>query len=119
MVWEINKNEKAIKSVLGLETNLFRAPYGALTEDMVKKLHKMDYLGIGWSIDSEDWKGLSKEEIKKQVINNLHPGSIVLMHAAGDIPGTEKALDELLTYLKEKGYHFVTIPELWQMNHYK
>jgi len=115
MVWEIDKNEKAIQSVLDLETDLFRAPYGALTEDMVKKLRELDYRGIGWSIDSEDWKGISKNEIKSRVINGLHPGSIVLMHAAGNVPGTEQALDELIPYLQKEGYYFATVPDLWKM----
>ncbi|MEI3607037.1 polysaccharide deacetylase family protein [Pseudogracilibacillus sp. SE30717A] len=114
MMWEINKTEKAIRSVIELETNLFRAPYGAITENMVKKLKEEGYLGIGWSIDSEDWRGLSKEEIKANVLNNLHAGSIVLMHSAGNVPGTEEALDELLTFLKKNGYEFVTVPEMWE-----
>lgn len=115
MIWEINKNEKAIKSVIELETNLFRAPYGAITEEMVKKLKDMGYLGIGWSIDSEDWKGISKEKIKANVLNNLHPGSIVLMHSAGNVAATAESLDELLAYLKKNGYHFVTVPEMWKI----
>ena len=117
MVWEIEKNEKAIHSVIDLKTNLFRAPYGALTEDMVKKLKEIGYRGIGWSIDSEDWKGISKDEIKKRIINGLHPGSIVLMHAAGDVPGTVEAVDELIPFLKQKGYYFVTVPDLWKMEY--
>src|SRR5699024_11970888 len=84
-------------------------------EEMVKKLREMGYLGIGWSIDSEDWRGISKEEIKKRVLNDMHPGSIVLMHAAGNVPGTPEALDELLTYLKKNGYQFVTIPDMWKI----
>lgn len=115
MIWEINKNERAIKSVIDKEMKLFRAPYGALNEEMVKKLREMGYLGIGWSIDSEDWRGISKEEIKKRVLNDMHPGSIVLMHAAGNVPGTPEALDELLTYLKKNGYQFVTIPDMWKI----
>ncbi len=115
MVWEINQNEKEIESVVGVKTNLFRAPYGALNEKMVIKLREMGYRGIGWSIDSEDWKGISKQEIKANVLDYLHPGSIVLMHAAGNVPETAAALDELLTYLKQEGYYFVTVEDLWKL----
>lgn len=116
MVWEINENEKAIKSVLGFNTNLFRAPYGALNEEMVRKLKEMGYQGIGWSIDSEDWKGITKGEIKANILEHVHPGSIVLMHAAGNVSGTPDALEELITYLKKNGYYFVTVEDLWKLN---
>src|SRR5699024_11743823 len=86
-------------------------------DDLVKKLGEMDYRGVGWSVDSEDWKGLSSKEIKKNVLNHVHPGAIVLMHSAGDWPqdlsGTAEALDELIPYLQEQRYEFVTVPELW------
>src|SRR5699024_10979894 len=65
LIWEIEKNEQAIQSVLNLKTDLFRAPYGALNEDLVETLGEKGYRGIGWSVDSEDWKSLSAEEIKQ------------------------------------------------------
>lgn len=55
--------------------------------------------------------------MKKRVINGLHPGSIVLMHASGNIQGTVEALDELIPYLRKKGYYFVTVPDLWKINY--
>ena len=114
MKWEIKKNEQAIINVIDKKPNLFRAPYGALNEPLVTALPELGYRAVGWSIDSEDWKGLSKDRIKQQVINGLHPGSIVLMHSAGNVDGTAKALDELIPYLKKDGYQFVTVPEMWQ-----
>ncbi|MBO1004047.1 polysaccharide deacetylase family protein [Pseudogracilibacillus auburnensis] len=117
LVWETNKNEQAIESVIGLKTNLFRAPYGAINGEMIEKLKEMNYQAVGWSIDSEDWKGLSKNKIKHNVISGLHPGSIVLMHSAGRVPGTPEALDELLRYLKTNGYMIVTIPDLWKVQY--
>lgn len=117
MKWELEKNEKEILSVTNVKTNLFRAPYGALNDQHVKQLEQMGYRGVGWSVDSDDWKSLSSDEIKKNVLNTIHPGAIVLMHSAGhwtqNLTGTVKALNELIPYLKEKGYTFVTIPELW------
>jgi len=117
--WEIEKNEKTIKSVTGVKTDLFRAPYGALNESLVKKLGEVSYRGIGWSVDSEDWDGLSADQIKKNVIQAIHPGAIILLHSAGhwtqDLSGTVDALDELIPYLQEEGYEFVTVSELWDM----
>lgn len=120
MVWEIEKNEKEIQIALRIKTKLFRAPYGALTEDHVKKLGELGYRGIGWSIDTEDWQNLTSEEIKQNIMDQLHPGAIVLMHSAGhwtqDLSGTVEALDEVVPYLKKKGYTFVTIPNMLSTN---
>lgn len=116
MVWEIEQNEEKIKSVIGVQTDLFRAPYGALNDELVKKLGGMDYHGVGWSVDSEDWESLSADEIKKNVLNGVHPGAIILMHSAGhwtqDLSGTVESLKELIPYLRKQGYEFVTVPEL-------
>ncbi|WP_102347659.1 polysaccharide deacetylase family protein [Bacillus sp. Marseille-P3661] len=121
MIWEINKNEQELKSIINMETSLFRAPYGALTEQQVQQLGKMGYRGIGWSVDSEDWKSLSSEKIKAKILNAVHPGAIILMHSAGhwtqDLSGTVQALNELIPYLQKKGYEFVTVPDLWAIEH--
>lgn len=117
MIWEIEKNEQEIYSVICIKPELFRAPYGAINEDQVRQLEKMGYRGIGWSVDSQDWKSLPANVVKQKVLDSIHPGAIVLMHSAGhwtqDLTGTVKALDELIPYLKKEGYIFVTIPELW------
>src|SRR5699024_4777201 len=116
LVWEIEKTEATIKSVLGINTKLFRAPYGALNENHVEKLGELGFKGIGWSIDSEDWRSLPKEKVKENVINAIHPGAIILMHSAGhwtqDLTGTVEGLDELIVYLKEQGYTIVTVLDL-------
>lgn len=117
LVWEVNKTEEMIETVLNVKTNLFRAPYGAITGEMIEKLKELGYRGVGWSIDSEDWKGLPKEKVKHNIMNGLHPGSIVLMHSAGNVPGTAEALDELIIYLKNDGYSFVTVPDLWKLEY--
>jgi len=121
MKWEIEMNEQEISSIIGITSDLFRAPYGALTEEQVRQLGKMGYRGIGWSVDSEDWKSLSVNEVKQKVLNAIHPGAIVLMHSAGhwtqDLTGTVQALNELIPHLKKQGYRFVTIPELWSIEH--
>lgn len=117
LTWEIKKTEQKIKEVTGYETTLFRAPYGVANDKLVQKLAELNYRGVGWSVDTEDWRSLPSKKIVSNVINNIHSGGIILMHSAGhwtqDLSGTVNALDRLIPILKKEGYEFVTIPEMW------
>lgn len=121
MKWEINQTEQQIERATERHTSLFRAPYGALNDKLVKEIGDMGYKGIGWSIDTNDWKELGPQKITKNVLNHVHPGAIVLMHSAGhwslDLSGTVRALDQIIPKLRKEGYEFVTIPELWNASH--
>ena len=60
-----------------------------------------------WSNGSLDWdsKNFYKPAaIIKNVMDQLHPGSNILMH---ELPWTVETLDSLLTQLENKGYSFV------------
>ncbi|MNW62714.1 Peptidoglycan-N-acetylglucosamine deacetylase [compost metagenome] len=73
---------------------------------------------MNWNVDSLDWKGLNKEEVKENILGAVGPGSIVLQHAGGgvgsDLLGTVEALPEVIQALRAQGYHFVTLSELLQ-----
>ncbi len=116
MHWELTQTSKVLHDILGYRTSLFRAPYGSLNEELVELAGSMGYKFIGWSVDSNDWMQLSSEQIKKNVLSNVNPGSIILMHDGGhwtmDLLGTVDALEEIIIRLKEDGIEFVTVDEL-------
>lgn len=120
LTWEIEKNAEALEATIGETSSYFRAPYGALNETLVEKLGELGYRGIGWSVDSLDWKSLSKDEIIDHMIQGVHPGAIILMHSAGhwsqNLSGTVAALDELIPLLQDQGYSFITIPQMWELH---
>lgn len=114
--WGIKETENAINDIVGYKPNLFRAPYGSLNEELVERLGKMGNTAIGWSVDSLDWMQLSPEQIEKNVLSNVHPGAIILMHDGGhwtmDLLGTVQSLHKIIPELQKDGVEFVTIPEL-------
>ena len=116
MRWEVEQTENVIQDILGYKTKLFRAPYGALNEDLVKGLGNLNNSAIGWSVDSLDWRQLPTDEIARNVLSNIHPGAIVLMHDGGhwtmDLTGTVESLHQIIPILQQEGMSFVTIPEL-------
>lgn len=111
---ELSKTENIIKNTTGKTTKpIFRAPFGASNSAVLKAVGDAGYTHtIQWDIDTVDWKGLSKTQVLNKVVNNVQPGSIVLMHTGAGAPGTPAALPDMIKQLKAKGYKFVTVSEM-------
>jgi polysaccharide deacetylase family sporulation protein PdaB len=113
---EIDHADKVIQSIVGHAPLLFRAPYGAISQDVVADASATGHQTIGWSVDTLDWDGKSVQQILSAVKKEVKPGAIILQHCAGGKGGklsnTVEALPQIITYLKSKGYSFVSIPEL-------
>lgn len=121
--WEVKETENTINEIVGYKPSLFRAPYGSLNDGLVQQLGKMGNSIIGWSVDSLDWMQLSPEQIEKNVLSNVHPGAIILMHDGGhwtmDLLGTVQSLHKIISEIQKDGVEFVTIPELININNKK
>ena len=113
---EVTRTENTLNDIIGYRTSLFRPPYGFLYNELVEKLAEMQYLIIGWSVDSLDWEEDPPEVIASNVLDNVHPGAIILMHDGADWDGdrtnTIAALRQIIPALQKQGYEFVTVPEL-------
>lgn len=104
---QITDTEDALTKVLGSSSKLMRPPYGAITDDIRNSL---DLSFIMWNVDSLDWKSKNEASILTEIQRQVRNGSIILMH---DIHAeTVNALPKIIDYLKEQGYHFVTVPEM-------
>ncbi|ALS77964.1 LysM peptidoglycan-binding domain-containing protein [Planococcus kocurii] len=114
---ELSTTEKTIKDITGKSTKpIFRAPFGASNASVLKTVGNAGYTHtLQWNIDTVDWKGVSSTQITNKVINNIVPGSIVLMHTGAGASGTPGALPGMISKLKAKGYKFVTISELLKL----
>ena len=112
---EIQATEDAVFKAAGVRPNCFRPPYGRLNSRMLQVLVDKEYGVVLWSLDSLDWKLGSAAQIANLVVQEAKPGDIVLMHdGGGPRPRTIKALDTILRQLSAKGFHFVTLDELFQ-----
>ncbi|MGO4890366.1 polysaccharide deacetylase family protein [Anaerobacillus sp. MEB173] len=113
---EVSRTEDALNEIVGYRTSLFRPPYGFLYEELVETLAEMNYSVIGWSLDSLDWEEDGADAIAARVVENVHPGAIILMHDGADWDGdrtfTIESLHQIIPTLQEQGYEFVTVPEL-------
>lgn len=110
VIKELTTSSKAIEELTGEKVNLFRAPFGEYNDSVLSVAESLGLYTIQWSIDSLDWKDLSKTEIENRVIKRAQNGSIVLFHNQGK--NTAKALPAIIKTLKEQGFTFVKISEL-------
>lgn len=117
MKYQLTKTETLIKNLTGKTSKpYFRPPYGAYNTLVLQTVGSIGYTKtIKWNIDTIDWDGRSAYRIYSKVLNNIVPGSIVLMHVGAGAKYTPTALPTMIKGLKAKGYRFVTIPQLLNM----
>ncbi|HHY05425.1 MAG TPA: polysaccharide deacetylase family protein [Clostridia bacterium] len=102
---ELTDNIQLITEVTGQKPYLFRPPFGAYNNLVIKTATDLNLMTIQWSVDSLDWQNLSAEAMYERITQKIHPGSIVLFHNDG--ANTPEALKLLLTYFKQEGYNTV------------
>ncbi len=115
---EIMSVHDKVKTLTGVEMELFRVPYGDYDDQIIKTAQACGYKVIQWSIDSLDWKDYGAESIEKTVLENkaLKNGAIILMHNGATY--TKDALEAVITGIREKGYEFVPISKLLYKENY-
>ena len=88
---------------------LVRPPYGSTN---AKVRAAIDAPLIYWSVDSEDWKLLNTEKVRRKIVADTYDGCIILCHDIHKttIPAALQAIDELM----DLGYEFVTVSELFR-----
>ncbi|MGL5082753.1 MAG: polysaccharide deacetylase family protein [Microcoleaceae cyanobacterium] len=113
---EIGDTADLIKELTGIDSPLFRPPGGVENNGLVEYAHSQDHVNVMWSSDSKDWSKPSADRIRDNVVNSAKPGRIILMHdGGGNRSATVRALPEIIATLKQRGYQFVTVPELLMM----
>ena len=111
---ELDTTDAVIKEKFGLSTVMFRPPYGILKNGLAREASKRDKDVILWSSDSADWKhGTGSAAIHNNVMRNVSPGGIALMHdGGGNRTATVAALPGIIDAIRARGYKLVTVPEL-------
>ena len=103
---EINKNGELINKLTGTSPRFFRAPYGESNTYIRKLVKDKGMIFMDWSGAAKDWEKstLEKDIFISNVTNNLHSGSIILIH---EHSWSVANLDALLTILESDGYTYV------------
>lgn len=111
---ELTRTAEAVQEAGNYHMRLMRPPYGATNSKLKKWFYdEYGYPTILWDVDPFDWKRPGAAAIKNRIIAGTHNGSIILCH---DIhSGTIDAMPDTLDTLLGKGYRFVTVSQLLNM----
>ena len=103
-----------IKEKCGVEcAKFYRPPEGKFSEQNLRFAKELGYKTVFWSFAYADWdnnRQPSREDAIKKILENAHPGEIMLLHPTSKT--NADILDEILTALKNDGYRFASLTEL-------
>ena len=107
---EIEATSARIEQVTGQRPTLFRPPYIDVKPEMYDWIDLTFICGKG----CEDWVAtVGKEARREGILASAEPGAIYLLHDFEGNEATVEALDEAIPVLKEQGYVFVTVSQLF------
>ncbi len=115
---EIAKGEAAIEKACGVGSYWFRPPGGSMSASIVEAAAIQGCKTILWTIDPLDWMQPTPKQICQRILNEVHPGAVILLHdGGGDRTATVQALPEIITQLRGKGYSPLSSwTRSWEMN---
>jgi peptidoglycan/xylan/chitin deacetylase (PgdA/CDA1 family) len=92
---------------LGADVTVFRPPYGSYGPGTIDIASTLGMRTVIWSVDPADYRKPAPSVIVRRVMNQLKPGSIILMHdGGGDRSRTVAALKMLIEEIRKRGYGF-------------
>lgn len=107
---DIIRTHQTIESMVGPTPRMFRAPYGAVNNNVRQAARNTGFALINWSVDPQDWRFRNANTVHQNVMRAVHPGAIVVLH---DIhPTTATAMERVIPDLITRGYQIVTVSEL-------
>ena len=104
---EIYNTQDAIFAACGADATMFRPPYGALNNN-VRAVSTLDF--ALWDLDTLDWSNKNADIITQNIMQNVHDGSVILLHDIHDF--SRDAILQVLPKLEAKGYQFVSLSTL-------
>ncbi|NLW91645.1 MAG: polysaccharide deacetylase family protein [Syntrophomonadaceae bacterium] len=112
--WELKAASDVSESLTGQRVYLFRPPRGIMDKRLMQTVREAGYEVIMWSICADNKAAPTPELMAKRVSDQIRPGQIILLHD-GRVPERKMDVEAtrlILADLSEKGYRFVSVPEL-------
>ncbi len=112
---EVERAADEIERLTGERPRWFRFPGGCHATADPRLVARLDEQVVGWDVVSGDAFGSDPDAVAQAVIERAKAGSIVVMHLHGgpNAPTTAPALRQIIPALRDRGYRFVTLSELF------
>ncbi|WP_249872805.1 delta-lactam-biosynthetic de-N-acetylase [Oceanobacillus saliphilus] len=111
---ELETLESAVAEVSDQkEIKFLRPPRGVFNENTLQWANELGLVHIFWSLAFTDWdvsKQKGSEYAYDQIMAQMHPGAIVLLHAVSS--DNAEALERIIQDLKKQGYTFRNLDDL-------
>lgn len=105
---EVDKLRETLTALLGRESFMLRPPYGMMNAATQARAAAPIIL---WSVDPEDWSDRDTARQVSVIVDRAQDGDIILLH---DIyPASVDTALQVVDALMAKGFHFVTVEELF------
>ncbi|MEN6349623.1 MAG: polysaccharide deacetylase family protein [Syntrophomonas sp.] len=114
VIGEMKHWDQTAERITGQETELFRPPRGLTGGNILIAAEEKGYTTVIWTICGDNHLTPTPELMAKRVEDRIGPGGIILLHdgATKSRWMDVKAADLIIKSLQQRGYRFVTIPEL-------
>lgn len=109
---EVMNLHTAVNGKFGYEMKYLRPPMGEYSENSLSSIKNLGYTTVMWSLAYDDWdenKQGREEYGKNKILENLHSGAIILLHA--NSKDNCNILDSVIKEIKEMGYEFKSLDE--------
>jgi peptidoglycan/xylan/chitin deacetylase (PgdA/CDA1 family) len=112
---EMSTTDDAVVAASDFHMRLMRPPYGA-TNLHIKQicLDQFHYQTILWDVDPLDWKRPGTAVVEQRIEAGVHNGAIILSHDIHE--PTIDAMSGTLDTLLSRGFHFVTVSQLLNLD---
>ena len=77
---EIEADVESGLQALGRSVRYWRSPWGLITPVTEEVANKHRLRLVGWTADTEDWRGGAPEQMLARIGGGISPGAIILMH---------------------------------------
>ena len=115
---ELDRTQDAFRRQLGICPAFFRPPHGQRTPFMLAHASDKNMHTVTWDVSAGDWSAHDGAAVAREILKNVHPGSIILLHDGVDGTVTAdrsvliEALPMILDGLQAKGLVPVRLDEL-------
>ncbi|WP_236041253.1 polysaccharide deacetylase family protein [Streptomyces sp. Y2F8-2] len=107
---ELQRPDDAIEKLTGHRPTLMRPPQGRTNDTVHRICRELGLAEVLWSVTAKDYMTEDPAVIEKRVLDQASRDGIILLHDL--YPGTVPAVPGIIDALKERGYVFVTVPQL-------